>query len=75
MPAAKRYYTAGDVMQMLCVSKDTAYDILHSFAAKGQLYQQGRVLRVRVDYFEKYLKETEERSKGQLSPRFARKEA
>ena len=59
----KRYYTAKDIMGMLSVSKDKAYEILHSFAARGQLFRVGKTLRVRADYFEKYLNRMEKNSK------------
>ena len=58
----KRYYTAKDIMGMLSVSKDKAYEILHSFSTKGQLFKDGKTVRVRKDYFEKYLRQTERNS-------------
>jgi hypothetical protein len=69
MAAESRYYSATDIMRILAGSRVTACEILHSFAARGQLYQQGRILRVRTDYFEQYLKDTEARSKASISKR------
>ena len=59
MPAAKKYYTARDIMGMLDVGKNTAYEILHMFEARGQLFHFGRTIRVRTDVFEKWLREQE----------------
>jgi len=69
-----RYYRAEDIVNILAVSRREAYVILHSFAAKGQLFRQGRLLRVRTDYFEQYLQDIESQSKDGISERF-RKEA
>lgn len=59
MPAAKKYYTAKDIMAMLDIGKNTAYEILHMFEVRGQLFHFGKTLRVRTDYFEKWLREQE----------------
>lgn len=59
MPAPKMYYCADDVARILGVGKNTSYEILHSFEARGQLFKFGKTLRVRVDYFNKWLEEHE----------------
>lgn len=59
MPAAKTFYSARDIMLILGVGKNTAYEILHAFEVRGQLFRHGKVMRVRIDYFEKWLREQE----------------
>ena len=59
MPAPKTYYTAEDIAVILNVGKNTSYEILHSFDARGQLFKLGKTLRVRQDYFEQWLREKE----------------
>lgn len=65
MPAKKGFYTAEDIAAILDVGKNTSYEILHSFEARGQLFKFGKTLRVRIDYFDKWLKEQEAPKRGQ----------
>lgn len=73
MPAAKKYYTAKDIMVQLDVGKNTAYNILHAFEPRGQLFRYKRTLRVRTDHFEKWLNEQEE--KEPLKPVYSARRA
>lgn len=72
MPASKTYYSAADVARILGVGKNTSYEILHSFDARGQLFKFGKTLRVRADYFDKWLLEREQPDpRNQLAIRYA----
>lgn len=71
MPAAKGFYTAKDIMAMLDVGKNTAYEILHEFEVRGQLFRFGKVMRVRIDHFEKWAREQE--AKPVLRPVYSAK--
>ena len=42
MPAAKTFYSARDIMLILGVGKNTAYEILHAFEVRGQLFRHGQ---------------------------------
>ena len=55
MPAAKRYYDAKDIMSILGIGRNTAYELLHMFEAKGKLFKVGKTIRVRQDYFDQWL--------------------
>lgn len=53
MSAARQYFSARDIQEMLSVSRAEANRILHMFEARGQMYTFGeRVLRVKVKDFE-----------------------
>ena len=59
MPAPKKYYDAKDIMSILGVGKNTAYELMHMFEARGKLFRHGKTIRVRQDYFDKWLLEQE----------------
>lgn len=61
MPAPKRYYDAKDIMSILGVGRNTAYELMHMFEAKGNLFKVGKTIRVRQDCFDKWLLDQEER--------------
>lgn len=49
------YYSSKDIQEILGISKQKAYEILHMFEQKGQLFRVGRVMRVKIKYFEEWL--------------------
>lgn len=55
MPAAKRYYDAKDIMSILGVGRNTAYELMHMFEVRGKLFRIGKTIRVRQDLFDKWL--------------------
>ena len=55
MPAPKRYYDAKDIMSILGVGKNTAYELLHMFEVRGKLFRIGKTIRVRQDLFDEWL--------------------
>lgn len=60
MPAAvKRYYNTKDVQTILGCGRMKANEIMHKFDAKGLLFRDGREMFVRIEVFEKYLKDNE----------------
>jgi len=65
MPAPKTYYSAADIMNVLGVGRNKAYEILHMFEVKGKAFHFGRVIRVRSDYFEKWLAENDQETAKQ----------
>jgi hypothetical protein len=60
MPAPiKRYYNRMDVQQILGISKGKAHEIMKMFELRGQMFQDGKVRRVRIEVFEDWLQEKE----------------
>lgn len=60
MPApTKRYYNRMDIQEILGISKGKAHEIMKMFELKGQMFQDGKVRRVRIEAFETWLKEKE----------------
>ena len=59
MPAAKRYYNAKDIMSILGIGRNTAYEIMHMFEMHGKLFRVGKTIRVRQDCFDKWLLDQE----------------
>lgn len=58
MPAQKRrYYSARDIMEILGISKSKANAIMHMFEYRGQLFRDGRLMRVEISVFENWLAE------------------
>ena len=51
----KRYYSSKDIQGILGVSKSKANEIMHMFDQRGLLFRSGKVMRVRVTYFEDWL--------------------
>jgi hypothetical protein len=51
----RRYYDTKDVMEILKVGKRKANEIMHMFEERGQLFRDGKTMRVRIDYFEAWL--------------------
>ena len=52
----ERYISAKDIMQTLSVSKCKALQIMHMFGARGLLFKNGRVLRVKESDFAEWLR-------------------
>lgn len=46
-------------MEILGISKSKANQLMHMFEFRGQLFRDGRVMRVRIKDFEQWLKERE----------------
>lgn len=60
MPASqRRFYSTQDVMEILGISKSKANQLMHMFEFRGQLFRDGRVMRVKIKDFEQWLKERE----------------
>lgn len=58
MPATKRrYYSTNDIMEILGISKSKANAIMHMFEYQGKLLREGKLMRVEVSVFEKWLEE------------------
>lgn len=55
----RRFYSTQDVMEILGISKSKANQLMHMFEFRGQLFRDGRVMRVRIKDFEQWLKERE----------------
>ena len=52
MPAPKkRFYSARDIQTMLGISRSKANQIMHHFERQGQLYRDGRLMRVKIEDF------------------------
>ena len=59
MPAPKkRFYSARDIQTMLGISRSKANQIMHHFERQGQLYRDGRLMRVKIGDFEQWLEES-----------------
>lgn len=48
------YYSSKDIQEILGVGKRKANEILHMFEQRGQLFRDGKTLRVRISYFEEW---------------------
>lgn len=58
MPAPKRrYYSTKDVMEILGISKSKANAIMHMFEYRGKLFREGKLMRVEISVFERWLEE------------------
>lgn len=58
MPAPKRrYYSTQDVMEIMGVGKTRATQYMHMFEQRGQLFRDGKLMRIRIDVFESWLSE------------------
>lgn len=63
MPAPKkRFYSARDIQTMLGISRSKANQIMHHFERQGQLYRDGRLMRVKIEDFEQWLKKARSQS-------------
>lgn len=51
----KRFYSTKDVMEILGISKSKANAIMHMFENQGKLLREGKLMRVEVSVFEKWL--------------------
>ncbi len=61
MPAPIKYYNARDIMNLLGVGKNTAYEIMHMFEMKNKMFRFNKTIRVRQDVFDKWLIDQEMR--------------
>ena len=50
-------------MEILGISKSKANQLMHMFEFRGQLFRDGRVMRVRIKDFEQWLEERESECK------------
>lgn len=48
------YYSSKDIQEILGIGKRKANEILHMFEQRGQLFRDGKTLRVRISYFEEW---------------------
>lgn len=48
------YYSSKDIQEILGIGKRKANEILHMFEQRGQLFRDGKTLRVRITYFEEW---------------------
>lgn len=57
MPARKkpRYYSTKDISEMLSVSRTRALEMMHMFRHRGQVLQDGRIMRVRAEALESWI--------------------
>lgn len=62
MPAKKAFYSAKDIMEVLGVGRNKAYEILHMFEKQGKALRSVKTIRVRVDYFDRWVFEQERRT-------------
>ncbi len=62
MSTHRLYYTAKDIAQILGISRTKSYEILHIFAARGQLFKHNGIVRVQAVHFEKWIAEIEAQS-------------
>jgi hypothetical protein len=60
MPAPRRYYDYSDIMSILSVSRTKAWQYLRMFERWGLAFREGKVLRVRMDFFDAYLDNPQE---------------
>jgi sugar-specific transcriptional regulator TrmB len=65
----KRYYTARDIATILGIGLTKAYEVMHGFETKGQLFRSKKTMRVRVDYFDAWLQQQELESAKRLVKR------
>lgn len=50
-----RYYDTKDIMDVLKVGKRKANEIMHMFEQRGEMFRDGKTMRVRISYFEDWL--------------------
>lgn len=57
MPARKkpRYYSTKDISEMLSVSRTRALEMMHMFRHRGQVLQDGKIMRVRAEALESWI--------------------
>lgn len=57
MPAPKRprYYSTKDISEMLSVSRTRALEMMHMFRHRGQVLQDGKIMRVRAEALESWI--------------------
>ena len=69
---AQLYYDSNDIQTILKVGKRKANEILHMFEQRGELFRDGRTMRVRITYFNKWLdrKDGPEIRKARLNEEF-----
>lgn len=72
MATAQMYYSSQDIQTILNIGKRKANEILHMFEQRGELFRDGRTLRVRIDYFNNWLdrKDGPEVRQGILNKKF-----
>lgn len=49
------YYDSKDIQTILKVGKRKANEILHMFDQRGEMFKDGRTMRIRKTYFEAWL--------------------
>lgn len=59
MPAPKRprYYSTKDISEMLSVSRTRALEMMHMFRQRGQVLQDGKIMRVRADALNQWIEQ------------------
>ena len=57
MPARKqpKYYSTKDISEMLSVSRTRALEMMHMFKHRGQVLQDGKLMRVRAEALESWI--------------------
>lgn len=57
MPARRkpRYYSTKDISEMLSVSRTRALEMMHMFRHRGQVLQDGMIMRVRAEALESWI--------------------
>lgn len=51
-----QYYSSKDIEEILGISKHKANEILHMFELQGKLFRSGKTIRVKIKYFDEWLR-------------------
>lgn len=59
MPARKqvKYYSTKDICEILSISRTRALEMMHMFRHRGQVLQDGKIMRVRAEALESWIEQ------------------